>query len=111
MDLRRTLSLEQRAKTELHHGAIIGAVIGVLSTFAFVGMLGGIGGPVMTLIVIAVGGIFEAAFVGGLSYALVKRKGIQRLRGPARLYESPRLAFVLPTRANHALTIIGNCRY
>jgi hypothetical protein len=111
MDLRRTLSLEQRAKTELQHGAAIGAVIGVMATFAFVGMMGGVGGPMVTLLVILLGGAFEAAFVGGLSYALVKRRGSVRLQSSARVSSAVRLAFELPTRANHALTIIGNCRY
>jgi hypothetical protein len=66
--------VERRALYEMRFGATVGAVIGAFATYVAVTMTGCIGDLSAKIFVTALGALFEGAFVGGLSYVLVKRK-------------------------------------
>ena len=72
-------AIEERARYELRYGTLVGFGIGALATYFLTGVDAMHLDIVHRLALTVIGAAFEGAFIGSLSYTLVKRRLSERV--------------------------------
>jgi hypothetical protein len=72
--------IKEKASFEAKYGAALGAVIGAVAVYLIITMTQSVHDIAAIVALTIAGAAFEAAFVGGASYVLIKRKGLARMQ-------------------------------
>jgi ABC-type Fe3+-siderophore transport system permease subunit len=72
--------IKQKAKFEAKYGAVLGAIIGAVAVYLIIVMTQSVRDVSAIIALMIAGAAFEAVFIGGASYLLIRRKGLAKMR-------------------------------